>query len=86
MKHKSLEIECQLNALFLKLKWQIYLNYIWTEGIHPFGIVNRKEDYNVLQTAGRELFQEINELINAGKIDVNGKEIKLEFFLGGKVC
>ena len=63
----------------------MYLNY---QGIHPFAIINVKEDYNVLQTAGRELFKEINELINAGKIDVNGKEIKLEFFLGGdyKVC
>ena len=63
----------------------MYLNY---QGIHPFAIINGKEDYNVLQTAGRELFKEINELINAGKIDVNEKEIKLEFFLGGdyRVC
>ncbi|CAB3995303.1 Hypothetical predicted protein [Paramuricea clavata] len=58
------------------------------KGIHPLAIINSKEDYNVLQTAGREMFKEINELINAGKIDVKGKEIKFQFFLGGdyKAC
>jgi hypothetical protein len=36
-----------------------------------------------LQTAGRQLFKDINELIAAGKVYVNGKEIKLKFYLGG---
>ena len=46
------------------------------------GILSGKEDYTVLQTAGRELFKEINDLIIDGKVNVNGKEIKLEFYLG----
>ena len=62
----------------------IYLyNILWNEGVHPVGILSGKEDYSVLQTAGKDLFQEINELIAAGKINVNGREITLEFYLGG---
>jgi hypothetical protein len=32
-----------------------------------------KEDYSVLQTAGKEVFQEINELINKGITNINGQ-------------
>lgn len=56
------------------------MNFYQQKGVHPFAILNGKEDYTVLQTAGRELFKEINQLIEAGKIDVNGQEINLEFF------
>ena len=59
------------------------MNFYQQKGVHPFAILNGKEDYTVLQTAGRELFKEIHELIEAGKIDVNGQEVNLEFFLGG---
>jgi hypothetical protein len=52
-------------------------------GIHPFAILSGKENYEVLQTAGREVFKEINDLIDAGKTYINGKEIQLEFYLGG---
>lgn len=42
----------------------------------------------MLQTAGKNLFKEINDLIATRKINVHGKEINLEFYLGGdyKVC
>ena len=53
------------------------------KGIHPGAFLNGKEDYTVLQIAGKELFKEINELIDLATIDVNGHQIKLEFFLGG---
>lgn len=37
----------------------------------------------MLQTAGKELFKEVNELIAAKKVYINGREIELEFYLGG---
>lgn len=45
-------------------------------------IVNNK-DYDTLKTALPALFQEINSLIEKGNILIVGKEVKLEFFLGG---
>lgn len=59
------------------------MHCIWIEGIHPVAILSGKENYVVLQTAGKELFKDINGLIPTGNINVNGKEIKLEFYLGG---
>jgi hypothetical protein len=35
------------------------------------------EDYSVLQTAGKEVFQEINELINKGITNINGQGLTL---------
>jgi hypothetical protein len=42
----------------------------------------------VLQTAGKNLFKEINDLIATREINIDGKKINLEFYLGGdyKVC
>ncbi len=45
-------------------------------------IINGKEEYDTLKTALPDMFQEINLLIARGKILVDGKEVKLEFFLG----
>ena len=38
--------------------------------------------------AGKNLFKEINDLIEARKVNVGGKEINIEFYLGGdyEVC
>ncbi|CAB4001807.1 Hypothetical predicted protein [Paramuricea clavata] len=54
-----------------------------TKGIHTVAILNGKEDYGVLQTAGKNLFKEINDLIATREINVDGKKINLEFYLGG---
>ena len=42
-----------------------------------------KECYENISVSFQKTFDEINELIQAGEIEVEGKTIKLEFFLGG---
>ncbi|CAB4006241.1 Hypothetical predicted protein [Paramuricea clavata] len=42
-----------------------------------------KEDYETLKTALPDFFDEVNSLIEKGTLLVDGKEVKLEFFLGG---
>ena len=42
-----------------------------------------KECYENISVSFQKTFDEINEFIEAGEIEVEGKTIKLEFFLGG---
>ena len=52
-------------------------------GNHAFAIVCGKECYESIAKSFQEVFREINELVAAGEIEVNGHRIPLEFFLGG---
>ena len=42
-----------------------------------------KECYDTMAISFKEIFNEINQLISDKSIDVDGKMIQLEFFLGG---
>lgn len=53
------------------------------KGNHTIGVVNGKEDYDTLKRCFKDIFADINELVQDKKIDLDGKEINLEFFLGG---
>lgn len=46
-------------------------------------IVNGPEKYDTMKTSLNFFFQEVNELIDKQTISIDGKEIKLKFFLGG---
>jgi hypothetical protein len=41
------------------------------------------EDYNSLKVSFKELFNEINEVIEQAEIEVDGHKIPLEFYLSG---
>lgn len=56
---------------------------MYPTGNHAVGIVSGKEDYDILKVSCKELFGEINELIEKGEIEVNGNKIPLEFYLSG---
>ena len=53
------------------------------KGNHTIGVVNGKEDYETLKTCFRDILADINELVEEKNIEVNGKQINLDFFLGG---
>eukprot|EP00732_Lithocolla_globosa_P002110 Lithocolla_globosa_v1_NODE_1280_length_2702_cov_40.766528.p1 type:complete len:825 gc:universal NODE_1280_length_2702_cov_40.766528:183-2657(+) len=52
-------------------------------GTHTIGVVRGSEDYDLLKDAFQKPFEEINKLVENGKIEVDGKYYQLEFFLGG---
>ena len=52
-------------------------------GNHAVAIVYGKECYDTMAISFKEIFSEINQLISDKSIDVDGKMIQLEFFLGG---
>lgn len=53
------------------------------KGNHTIAVVNGPEKYETLQVSFKNVFSEINSLIEQGAITVDGQEVKLEFFLGG---
>ena len=53
------------------------------KGNRTIAIVNAPECHQTVQEAFGGTFEEINVMIDNGKLSVNGKEIKTEFFLGG---
>lgn len=44
-------------------------------GNHAVGIVAGSENYDILKVSCKELFHEINELVEKGEIEVNGHKI-----------
>ena len=57
--------------------------YMHSTGNHTVGIVCGTEDYDVLKASCKNIFAEINELVDAGEIEVDGNKIPLEFYLSG---
>jgi len=57
--------------------------YMHLTGNHTVGIVSGFEDYDVLKASCKNVFAEINELVDAGEIEVDGHKIPLEFYLSG---
>ncbi|XP_066016033.1 uncharacterized protein [Pocillopora verrucosa] len=53
------------------------------KGNHTIAVVKGKEHYNTLRQSFEDVFKDINSLISKKKIEVGGKSINLEFFLGG---
>lgn len=47
------------------------------------GIVSGSEDYEIMKVSCKELFGEINELVEKGEIEVKGNKIPLEFYSSG---
>lgn len=45
--------------------------------------MNGLKKYETMKTSLNFFFEEVNGLINKGSISVDGKDIKLNFFLGG---
>ena len=50
-------------------------------GNHTLGVVCGQEDYDILRVCFKEIFDEINQVIDLGKIEVDGQW--MEFYLSG---
>ncbi|XP_068678807.1 uncharacterized protein [Montipora foliosa] len=53
------------------------------KGNHTVGIVSGSKDYDVLKASCKDLFAEINELVDEGEIEVDGHKVPLNFYLSG---
>ena len=53
------------------------------KGNHTIAVVKGKENYSTLETCFKDVFRDINALVKEKKIEVNGKTVNLEFFVGG---
>jgi hypothetical protein len=53
------------------------------KGNRTIGVVNGKEDYSTIKEAFTDIIDELNQLIADGKLNVEGNDINIEFFLGG---
>ena len=52
-------------------------------GNHTIAIVKAPEKYETLKSALANVIKDVNQLNDAGWIEVDGKRLNLEFFLGG---
>ena len=74
------------NSNFILLSFAILQtgeNVMSAKGNRTIGIVNGKEDYSTMKESFGDIISEVNKLVAAGKINVEGKNINVEFFLGG---
>jgi hypothetical protein len=46
-------------------------------------VIKGHEDYNLLKASCSKIFSCINRLVKAGKINIKGKDVPVEFYLGG---
>ena len=54
-----------------------------SRGNRTIAIVNGPEIYDTLEHSFSSVINEINTVLEAGFIDVDGKKVKIEMFLGG---
>lgn len=54
-----------------------------SKGNRTIAIVNGPEKYDTMVNSFRSAINEINTTLEAGSIEVDGKEVKIEMFLGG---
>ena len=53
------------------------------KGNHTIAVARGGEDYHTLKTCFKDVFLDVNNLVKEKKIEVDGKTINLDFFLGG---
>ena len=74
------------NTTFIILSFALLQNnshLMSARGNNTIAIVKGSENYITLKESFANVFSDINDLNSMTKITINGKEIKLEFFLGG---
>lgn len=54
-----------------------------SKGNRTIAIVNGPDKYHTMVNSFRSAINEINTTLEAGSIEVDGKEVKIEMFLGG---
>ena len=52
-------------------------------GNHAVAVIKEQESYELLQSSCATLFNQVNNLIEKGKVSIEGKDVPDEVFLGG---
>ena len=55
----------------------------FVSGNHTIAIVRGKEEYESLKVSLANVINDVNSLVRDGEMNVDGKTVKLEFYLGG---
>ena len=58
-------------------------NVMSSKGNRTLCIVNGPEKYETLKSSMGSVISEINSIINKGKVEIDGREVNIEVFLGG---
>ena len=60
-------------------------NVLSAKGVHTVAIINASETYENIAIGFADVINDINALVNRGYIDIDGKQIELEFFFGWRL-
>ena len=52
-------------------------------GNNAVAIINGQESYEILQSSCSTIFHQVNNVIDKGKVSVEGKDVPVDVFLGG---
>lgn len=52
-------------------------------GNHTVAVIKGHESYDLLKSSCKDVFGYMNQLLDDGKISIDGKDIPVEIFLGG---
>ena len=58
-------------------------HFLLSTGNHTISVVKCKEDYDTLKTSLKNVIQEVNSLSREGSLEVEGKKLRVELYLGG---
>ena len=66
---------------FPKLNFTYRFSFI--SGNHTIAVVSGTESRETLAESFSDVFADVNAIQDAGRIDIDGKRVPIEFFLGG---
>lgn len=67
----------------LKLGYPFQSNVFFISGNHTIAVINGSESRETLAEGLGDVFREVNAIQDAGHIEVDGKRVPVELFLGG---
>jgi len=88
LKYAEMEIRSALTQQYCKLCLSFCLlddeeSVLSAKGVHTVAIFNGSETYENIATGFADAIEDINAVFKRGHIEVGGKKIELQFFLGG---
>ena len=61
----------------------LYYYFYFKTGNRAIVVIKGHESYELLQSSCVNVFNQVNNLIDKGKVSIDGKDIATEVFLGG---
>ena len=77
-------VYCKSNVYIILMGMTAYMNInTSTTGNHTIAVVKGKEEYRLLKTSLANVINEVNSMCREGAVDVKGKKVKIQLYLGG---